>query len=273
MPHALRVLWALLRQPTPRAAQPMQFRLQLWALTALVLLLASLDSPGGLFSWAPAAQQDEGLVSWAPAAQQRVPPGHAAREHFGSLDGWSLARSGRVYTPLSLSPLLVYTRVVGQQLSVRVNGVAAAGAAELTGRMQPLRLCPPLELQPCALAAQPAPAPTPLPRRTHPLQACCTRSTCSRAGTATATARRCCTRAAPRTSSRPRACACLGRCRCSRSSPAHSSSATRLGLGLGLGSGLGLGLKLGPGFHNILDSDIDSVRKVRVRVRVRVRVS
>ena len=172
----------------------MKFRLQLWALTALVLLLASLDSPGGLFSWAPAAQQDEGLVSWAPAAQQRpgpasaaVPPGHAAREHLGSLDGWSLARSGRVYTPLSLSPLLVYTRVVGQQLSVRVNGVAAAGAAELTGRLQPLRLCPLLHcnlapslrnlpLHPrrsraaptrCRLAARgrPAPALEPLLRR------------------------------------------------------------------------------------------------------------
>ena len=148
MPHALRVLWALLRQPTPRAAQPMKFRLQLWALTALVLLLASLDSPGGSLrpgcsvSGESDAGLGEGLVSWAPAAQQRVPPGHAAREHLGSLDGWSLARSGRVYTPLSLSPLLVYTRVVGQQLSVRVNGVAAAGAAELTGRLQPLRLCP-----------------------------------------------------------------------------------------------------------------------------------
>ena len=56
MPHALRVLWALLRQPTPRAAQPMKFRLQLWALTALVLLLASLgggalsDGDGGALS-------------------------------------------------------------------------------------------------------------------------------------------------------------------------------------------------------------------------------
>ena len=148
MPHALRVLWVLLRQPTPRAAQPMKFRLQLWALTALVLLLASLDSPGGSLRPGCSVSEEsdaglgEGLVSWAPAAQQRVPPGHAAREHLGSLDGWSLARSGRVYTPLSLSPLLVYTRVVGQQLSVRVNGVAAAGAAELTGRLQPLRLCP-----------------------------------------------------------------------------------------------------------------------------------
>lgn len=216
MPHALRVLWALLRQPTPRAAQPMRFRLQLWALTALVLLLASLDSPE-----APAAQERPGPASGSGAAA--VPPGHAAREHLGSLDGWSLARSGRVYTPLSLSPLLVYTRVVGQQLSVRVNGVAAAGAAELTGR---LRLCPLLHcnLPLCAtcLFTHAAPAP-------HPLQACCTRSTCSRAGTATATAPRCSTRAAPRTSSRPRACACLGRCRCSRSSPALSSSVTRTG--------------------------------------------
>ena len=252
MPHALRVLWALLRQPTPRAAQPMKFRLQLWALTALVLLLASLgggaisDGDGGALSNGGGGEGVTATAApWvAPAAQRvaSVPPGHAAREHLGSLDGWSLARSGRMYTPLSLSPLLVYTRVVGQQLSVRVDGVAAAGAAELTGRLQPLRLCPPLALQPCALPAQPAPAPTPLPRRTHPPQACCTRSTCSRAGTATATARRCCTRAAPRTSSRPRACACLGRCRCSRSSPAHSSSATRLGLGLGSGLGLGLGL-------------------------------
>ena len=255
MPHALRVLWVLLRQPTPRAAQPMKFRLQLWALTALVLLLASLDSPGGSLrpgcsvSGESDAGLGEGLVSWAPAAQQRVPPGHAAREHFGSLDGWSLARSGRVYTPLSLSPLLVYTRVVGQQLSVRVNGVAAAGAAELTGRLQPLRLCPLLHcnlapsLRNLFLCTHAAPAP-------HPLQACCTRSTCSRAGTATATARRCCTRAAPRTSSRPRACACLGRCRCSRSSPAHSSSATRLGLGSGSGLGSGLGLGLGLAFAN-----------------------
>ena len=148
MPHAFRVLWVLLRQPTPRVAQPMKFRLQLWALTALVLLFASLDSPGGSLrlgcsvSGESDAGLGEGLVSWAPAAQQRVPPGHAAREHLGSLDGWSLARSGRVYTSLALSPLLVYTRVVGQQLSVRVNGVAAAGAAELTGRLQPLRLCP-----------------------------------------------------------------------------------------------------------------------------------
>ena len=152
MPHALRVLWALLRQPTPRAAQPMQFRLQLWALTALVLLLASLgggapsDGDGGTLSNGGGGEGVTATAApWmAPAAQRvaSVPPGHAAREHLGSLDGWSLARSGRVYTPLSLSPLLVYTRVVGQQLSVRVNGVAAAGAAELTGRLQPLRLCP-----------------------------------------------------------------------------------------------------------------------------------
>ena len=170
MPHALRVLWALLRQPTPRAAQPMKFRLQLWALTALVLLLASLDSPGGSLRPGCSVSEEsdaglgEGLVSWAPAAQQRVPPGHAAREHLGSLDGWSLARSGRVYTPLSLSPLLVYTRVVGQQLSVRVNGVAAAGAAELTGRLQPLRLRPLLH---CNLAPtlRNLPLHTPLPRR------------------------------------------------------------------------------------------------------------
>ena len=153
MPHALRVLWALLRQPTPRAAQPMKFRLQLWALTALVLLLASLgggapsDGDGGALSNGGGGEGVTATAApWmAPAAQRvaSVPArGHAAREHLGSLDGWSLARSGRVYTPLSLSPLLVYTRVVGQQLSVRVNGVAAAGAAELTGRLQPLRLCP-----------------------------------------------------------------------------------------------------------------------------------
>jgi hypothetical protein len=145
MPHAFRVLSTLLRQPTPRASQPMQFRLQLWALTAIVMLLATImDSPGG-HQAAAAAQQGPGPASGSGAAA--APPDHAAREHLGSLDGWSLARSGRVYTPLSLSPLLVYTRVVGQRLSVRVDGVAAAGAAELTG-------APATSLQPlCNLSA------------------------------------------------------------------------------------------------------------------------
>ena len=142
MPHAFRVLSMLLRQPTPRAAQPMQFRLQLWALTAIVVLLATMmDSPSGhqapaAGAPAAAARQRPGPTSGSSAVA--ASPAHAAREHFGSLEGWSLARSGRVYTPLSLSPLLVYTRVVGQQLSVRVDGVAAAGAAELTGAPAPL---------------------------------------------------------------------------------------------------------------------------------------
>ena len=168
MPHAFRVLSTLLRQPMPRAAQPMQFRLQLWALTAIVVLLSTFaDSPDGhqaSAAVAPAAavaRQRSGPASGSGAAA--APPGHAAREHLGSLDGWSLARSGRVYTPLSLSPLLVYTRVVGQQLSVRVDGVAAAGAAELTGA--PATLSTPRRLS--ALAAQSASAPAPHPRRTH----------------------------------------------------------------------------------------------------------
>ena len=144
----------------------MQFRLQLWALTAIVVLLSTFaDSPDG--HQAPAAvpaaatRPRPGPASGSGAAA--APPGHAAREHLGSLDGWSLARSGRVYTPLSLSPLLVYTRVVGQQLSVRVDGVAAAGAAELTGA--PATLSTPRRLS--ALAAQSASAPAPHPRRTH----------------------------------------------------------------------------------------------------------
>ena len=79
MPHALRVLWALLRQPTPRAAQPMKFRLQLWALTALVLLLASLgggapsDGDGGALSNGGGGEGVTATAApWMAPAAQRV---------------------------------------------------------------------------------------------------------------------------------------------------------------------------------------------------------
>ena len=152
MPHAFRVLSMLLHQPTPRATRPTG--LQLWALTALVLLAAFVESPDrhqALAAVAPVAAARQWPRPASGSSAVAATPGDVTREHLGSFEGWSLARSGQVYTPLSLSPLLVYTRVVGQQLGVRVDGVAAAGAAELTGAPAPsapyapsARICTPL---------------------------------------------------------------------------------------------------------------------------------